>query len=202
MDDRLPVDVQVLDRVLDREDVAGAGRVDRVDQRRHRGRLPGTGRAGEQDQAALELDELAHRVGHADLVKRRDLTLDEPQRDRGQAALEEGVATEAVRAPREREVDVAVAPQLLELLRAEQVAEELGHLRVVDDRQVVRRTDGPVEAHRRRCADRECEVGAVGADHSVQGRGECCVNFHGEIVSGAEWPLNHPEAGSNGSSGG
>ena len=59
--------------------------------------------------------------------------LDQAQRDRGQAPLEEHVATEAVGAEREGEVDVTVDPQLREVLLVEQVAEELGHHRVVDD---------------------------------------------------------------------
>ena len=61
--------------------------------------LTGTGRTGEQDQAALEVDELAHRVGQADVVEVGDVALDQPERDRGQAPLEERVATEAVACP-------------------------------------------------------------------------------------------------------
>ena len=57
VDDRALVDVQELDRVLDRDDVLGHRRVDVVDHRRERRRLARAGRAGQQDDPALLLGE-------------------------------------------------------------------------------------------------------------------------------------------------
>ena len=57
VDDRELVAVQVLDRVLERDDVARAGRVDVVDHRRQRRGLARAGGAGEQDDPALLLGE-------------------------------------------------------------------------------------------------------------------------------------------------
>ena len=58
--DRGPlVAVHVLDRVFDREDVALAIRVDVVDHRRLGRRLPGTGRAGDEEEALRQVREAA-----------------------------------------------------------------------------------------------------------------------------------------------
>ena len=54
VDQRLLVLVQELDRVLDGDDVVGAGAVDQVDERGERRRLAGTGRAGDEHEAAGE----------------------------------------------------------------------------------------------------------------------------------------------------
>ena len=53
---------------------------------------------------------------------RRDRVLDVPQRDRGHAALVEGVAAEPEVVPREREVAVALALEFVALVVAEQLA--------------------------------------------------------------------------------
>ena len=66
----LLVRVQELDRVLDRHDVLGHRRVDVVDHRRERRRLARAGRAGEQDDAALLLGELADDGRQVELLDR------------------------------------------------------------------------------------------------------------------------------------
>src|SRR5439155_4675335 len=54
--------VDELDGLLDREDVARAGLVDQVDDRRHRGGFTGAGRAGHQHQSrAYQAEGLQHR---------------------------------------------------------------------------------------------------------------------------------------------
>jgi hypothetical protein len=53
VDDRLLVVEQELDRVLDRQDVAGHLLVAAVEHRRERRALAGAGRSDHQDQAAL-----------------------------------------------------------------------------------------------------------------------------------------------------
>jgi len=53
VDDRVLVGVQVLDRVLERDDVAGPSPVDVIDHRRQRRALAGAGGAGDEDDPAL-----------------------------------------------------------------------------------------------------------------------------------------------------
>src|SRR5262249_25372840 len=101
--------VEVLDRILDRDDVTRPHHVDRVDHRGHRGRLTGSGRSAEEDESLLQRDELSGGERQADLVEGGDRALDQPERNGGEAPLVERVATEAVRAVREREVLVTVA---------------------------------------------------------------------------------------------
>ena len=71
--------VQVLDRVLDREDVLGALLVDQVHERRHRRRLAARRRAGDQHHALVEVGELRERVGQAQVFERRRLQRDAPE---------------------------------------------------------------------------------------------------------------------------
>ena len=67
VDRRELVLVEVLDRVLDRDDVPAAGGVDVIDHRGERRRLAAAGGAGDDDEAALLLGELADDVGQAEL---------------------------------------------------------------------------------------------------------------------------------------
>ena len=87
VDDRELVAVQVLDRVLEGDDVARAGRVDVVDHRRQRRRLARAGRAGEQDDPARLLGQRADHLGQAEVVDRAHLEGDRAagDRDRGRA---------------------------------------------------------------------------------------------------------------------
>ena len=65
VDGRLLVLVQELDRILDGEDVFGAGLVDQIDDRRQRRRLARAGRTGDQDDAVLERGGLGQRPAAA-----------------------------------------------------------------------------------------------------------------------------------------
>ena len=58
-----------LDRLLDRDDVPGEVGVDVVDQGRERGRFAGTGRAGDEDEAAAQVAELFHDGRNAELLE-------------------------------------------------------------------------------------------------------------------------------------
>ena len=110
--------VEELDRVLDGDDVRGAGAVGQVEQGRQRGGLAGAGRAGDQHQAAVQLGEPGDRVRHAELVQRLDVVRDGPERRAARAALavevdpEPGDALDAV-----REVELVVALEVVPLLR-------------------------------------------------------------------------------------
>ena len=66
VDGRLLVEVQELDRVLDREDVVGARLVDQVDDRGERRRLARAGRTGDQHDAVLQRRDLVQRRRQAE----------------------------------------------------------------------------------------------------------------------------------------
>ena len=177
--------MQVLDRVLDRDDVTRAGHVDRVDQRGQARRLPRTGRPAEHDESLLQRDELLHGVWQPDLVERRDRVLDEPQRHGHLAALVEGVAAETVGPEREREVDIAVAFEVVALRAVEQVGEVVAHERLVDRPEAFDRSHRAVEADHRGATDRQDEVGARHSDDGLEGRAQGGVNLHQRSVSAA-----------------
>jgi len=87
--------VEELDRVLDRHDVLGAGRVDVVDHRRERRRLPRAGRPGHQDQAASLLADLLENRREEQLAGRQDPGGNDAADEADRAALLEDVAAEA-----------------------------------------------------------------------------------------------------------
>ena len=176
--------VEVLDRVFDGDDVAGAGLVDRADERRHARGLAGTGRPAEQDQPLLARDQVAHRIRQPDLVERRDVGLHQTQRDRGLAALEEHVPAEAIRPVRKGKVGVAVSLEAREIM-VEQIAEVFAHEFVVDHAVAVDGRDGSVDAHHRRLPDREYEVGSFRLDDRMQCRLQRLVNIHRAERTGA-----------------
>ena len=95
IDDRITVRVQVLDRILDCHDVAGLRLVDLVDHGGERRRLSGAGGAGEEDQTALLVGDLAHHRGQAEVVDRADGEGNYASRDRDRSALHERVDAEA-----------------------------------------------------------------------------------------------------------
>ena len=108
VDGPLAVTVDVLDRVLDREDVGEPGGADVVDHRGHRRRLARPGRAGDEDEPRRRLDHVLDGLGQAELVHRRDVGGDHPQGEGGRPPLGEGAAPhpgDVVEA--EGEVDVA-----------------------------------------------------------------------------------------------
>ena len=168
MDDRHPVEMEELDRVLDRDHVARGGAVDGVDHRRQRGGLARAGAAGDQDEAARREREIPHHRGQLQLLDGRHLDRDVPQGDRGSAALHENVGAEPPQ-PRdsEGEVDLAVGREVEPLLVAQElVADGAQLLRV--RRGVLERRQDAVHAHDRRRADLEVEVAGPGGDHLLE----------------------------------
>ena len=86
--------VHVLDRVLDGEDVHGAGLVDAGDDGGERGRLARAGGTGHQDEAARQPGHpLGHR-GQSELLEGRDVGGDHAEGQRHLAPLVERAATE------------------------------------------------------------------------------------------------------------
>ena len=106
--------VQVLDRILDRDDVARLGRVDLVEHRRQRRRLARAGRTGQQDQAALLVGDVVQDGRKPELVERLDRERDRPRNDRDRAALAERVDAEPPeRLDRVGEVDLTLGVELV-----------------------------------------------------------------------------------------
>ena len=91
--------VHELDRVLDRDDVVGARAIDVVDHRAQRRRLAGTGRAGDQHQALVQLAQLEDVRRQAELLGGQDLRRDDAEHGAAALAIEEDVGAEAARGP-------------------------------------------------------------------------------------------------------
>ena len=72
-DDRLLHRVHELDRILDRDDVLGEVRIDVVDHRRERSGLAAAGRAGDDDEALIEMAEFLQRLGQLEIVEGKNL---------------------------------------------------------------------------------------------------------------------------------
>ncbi|MNL47276.1 hypothetical protein D3C87_1700560 [compost metagenome] len=83
--------VDELDRVFDGEDVVMAMVVQVIDHRRQRGGLAGTGRAGDQHQAARRLGYLAEHLAHAQFIHGQDSGRDRAEHRARAATLVERV---------------------------------------------------------------------------------------------------------------
>jgi hypothetical protein len=159
-DGRLLVPVHVLDRVLDRDDVARSALVDRVQHRGDGGRLPRPGRSRDEHQPLWQLHPLPHSVGQAEVVEARDPVRDQAQRQRHRSALVVGVAAEArLVLPVEGEVQLSLLDELVpELARQDAThgaRDILGtHPRPLD------RHDLTVDTDQRRRARDEEDIGA------------------------------------------
>ena len=169
VDQAVLVRVDVLDRILDRQDVLVALVVDLVEHRRQRRRLAAAGRAGHQHEAARFFRQRRQHRRQAELLEGADLFRDEPVDRADRAALGEDVAAEAGadRLDAEREVQLERFFEAL-LLRVGQhaVDELLGFRR----RQLGRRQalELAVDADLRRRAGRDMEVRPVHLDHRFQ----------------------------------
>ena len=165
VDDAALVVVQELDRVLDRDDVVGAGAVDLVDQRRERGRLTRARRAGHEHEAARLRGELVERGRQAELLERGDRRRDHPEGGREALALVVGVDTEAGEpADAVCEVELLVELEMLLLLGRRDPVDELPHEVGVELGEVGEQLDVPVEADGRQRAGRQMEVGCPQLD--------------------------------------
>jgi len=158
IDVALLVAVKELDRVLDGDDVLVAGLVDLVDHRRQSGGLAGSGRAGDDHEAAGLLRELVKDVGQAELVEPWDVDGDQPEGRAQAVALEEGVHAEA-RLPGHRigEVDLPLVLEALPLVLGEDRVDELAGVRLREAR-VLERLEDAVDADDGRIADPQVEV--------------------------------------------
>ena len=163
------VAVQVLDRVLERDDVARPGRVDVVDHRRQRGRLARAGGPGEQDDPALLLGERAdHRRRPRSSIVRTWIR-DRPAGDRDAAALAKGVDAKARdAADRVGEVDLADSSNSASIRVLEDLAQ--GGVGVLGGQRLhaLHRPQLAVDARHRRRRHLDVQVRALGLDHMAQ----------------------------------
>jgi hypothetical protein len=129
--------VQELDRVLDREDVAEFVLVDVVHHRRECRRLARAGRSRDEDQPAWAVGEVGEDLRRIELLERKHLRRNRPERRRGAAMLVERIDPEAGEV-RHREAEVAFEELLVHLpLRvAHDVVHHGVHVLVLHRRQV------------------------------------------------------------------
>src|SRR5207248_1434216 len=177
------------DRVLDRDDVLRLGLVDLVDDRRERGGLARTGRAGEQDDPALLVGDLRDDGGKPELLDRADLVRDRATDDRDDAALPERVHAEAGKAgDAEREVDLVLLVEFLQLRRVvgEQLLDEALGVLGGQSRSAWNRLELPEAADQRRRGDLEVEVRALELDYASESR----LEFeHEPCIGRLQWGL-------------
>ncbi len=128
VDDGLLIRVQEFDRILDREDVVRGGLVAVVDHRRQGRRLAGAGGADHEDEPALQHHEVLEDVGHAEILELGHLGSDVAQHHRGIAALIEHIDAEAAEARLgDREIDLQLLVEMLDLFRGHQAERRLAH---------------------------------------------------------------------------
>ena len=169
VDDAPLVPVHELDRVLDREDMVGAGAVDLVDHRGERRRLTGARRPGDENETARVLCERVEHRRQAKLFERLDLLRDQTERCTDRFALVVDVDAEA-RDSRHRIGEVEPASQLeMLLLLAREDAVEKGTRVVRGERlEALGANDVPANPVRGRAADRHMEVGSAERDHLLE----------------------------------
>ena len=172
VDQAVPVPVEELDRVLDRDDVVVPAGVDLVDQRRQRRRLARARRPGEQHQPARLARELVHDRRQAQLVDRGDLGRDQAERGAERGTLEVRVDPEPrPSGDRVGEVDLPVGLEPLALAAREDRVDDLPRLGRVE-RRVVERLELPAHAHGRRRTRGEVQVRGAPVDDLHQDFGE------------------------------
>ena len=160
--------VDVLDRILDREDVFAALGVDLVDHRGERRRLAAAGRAGHEHQAARPVGERRENRRQPELAEPLDRFGDDPIHGRNRPALVEDVAAEAREAAdAEREVELQRLLEPLLLRIGEHAVGEPFRLGRPESRQV-ERLQLAVDADLRRRARRQVQVGPAQFDERLQ----------------------------------
>ena len=113
IDDALVRCVDVLDRILQRDDVLVPRVIDLVENRRQRRRLTGAGFAGDQHDALLQRREAAHHLREPQRVERRDAVTEDTQRRRDVALLPEQIDTHTLPRNRRRAVQLTDRLDLL-----------------------------------------------------------------------------------------
>jgi len=118
VDDRFLVLEQILDRIFQRQDVAGAQFVAVVQHRRDRGRFAGAGSAHDEHQAAFFHDQVGQDRRQAEVCQRRDHGRDKTEHCRDAAALAERRQAEAPQVVhRDAHVELVILLELGHLFR-------------------------------------------------------------------------------------
>ncbi len=169
VDRRTLVTVHVLDRVFDREDVAGAVVVDVVDDRRERRRLPGTGRTGHEHEPLRQSREVRDARGQSELLEARDVVRDDAEAHRELTLAVVHVATEAaVVAPGEREVDFLLLAHLGNEFGPDRRLDQRRRIGVAVARRVLDLDEVPVDPHPRLTAAGDQQVGCAVVPQHVE----------------------------------
>ena len=113
IDDALVRRVDVLDRILQRDDVLVPRVVDLIENRRQCRRLTGAGFTGDQHDALLKRREAAHHLWEAECIERRDALAEDTQRRRDVALLPEQIDTHTLPRDRRRAVELTDRLDLL-----------------------------------------------------------------------------------------
>ncbi len=177
VDDRLLVLEQVFDRILERQDMAGAVAVAVIDHRRQRRRLAGAGRAGDQHQAALFHHQVEQHRRQLQRLERRHAAAHVADDQRDRAALPEDVDPEVADGAVEvREVHFQLVLEFARLLLGHQLvgdaADGLDVHRLGRDRR-----DDAVDLDVDRRAAGDEQVGGLFLRHQL----EQSVEVHGSV---------------------
>src|SRR5271165_304606 len=169
MRDHAPlVRMDVLDRVLDRDDVAAGLFVPIADHRRERRRLAGAGTADQDHEAALREHDILEHGRQFEFLERRDLRIDGAQNRGGAALLDEGAHAESADAGRrDREIALLGRVELLGLPIVHDRAHQTGAL-LRGQTPVRLRTQFTVDLDRGRKSRRDEQVGTFLFDHAPQ----------------------------------
>jgi hypothetical protein len=168
VDDRPSILVHDLDGVFDGHDVRSPRLVDVSDHRGDGRGLAGPGRPGHEDQTAGGLREIPHDGGQAELLERRTVGPNAPDRQRHLATLPETVHAEPPD-PRHREPGVRLVGflELRDLANGEKLGDE--HLGVARrERRVGARVQLAVHANEGRRPRPQMQIGGAHLDHESQ----------------------------------
>ena len=168
VDGRLFMIVVEFDRVFDRDDVVVDVRVQPVDASGERRRLPGTGRAGNQNHAARTLNQLFHDGRRPELLHREHVVRNLTQNHPGVPLLfEDGNAETGFVAEREPEVGAAALLQfLLAAARRDTFHQRNGVGRL--ERFRFQAHHAPVQTKHRRLTDGDVQVGRAANDDGFE----------------------------------
>ena len=170
-DGRQLVVMHILDRVLNREDVACTRLVDAVDDGSQRGRLSRAGRPGDQNESAGQIGQPFGHWRQVEFAEARNPGRDHPERQGCLASLGEGAATEAGPVqPREGEVDVLLDVERLPLRWGEEGPDEGVDLVAGEHRGTFDRTELAADPDPWRRVSGQQEVGTFLVPEDLQPR--------------------------------
>ena len=159
LDNTSLVSIDVLDRILDSDHVAGPGGEDVVDHGGQGRRLARAGRPGDEDEPLIQAGEPANNHRNAQLIEGRNLVGDQPEGEPDRSSLLEGVDPESRLAlPVEGEIQVAALLKPSPAFRGQDlVSDQFDLLRAKGI--LCNRNEYAVLAHGGRRACREDQVG-------------------------------------------